>query len=138
MSRSAEVFQDFVQFVTKWLNSSAAADKQAGMWVKQGGFVPPHDAQPDDGQRDSGRSAGTSRGNVSGRGPGPDADRQRIRSYGLASIGFEFAAAFVLPTLLGFLADRWLKTAPWLMIVGATLGFAVGIMQMVRIGRRGS
>ena len=67
----------------------------------------------------------------------PDAGDELRRSYGLMGIGFEFIAAIAVPAVLGLLADRWLKTLPWLTIVGVFLGFGLGIMQMVRLGRRG-
>ncbi len=68
----------------------------------------------------------------------PDAGDEIRRSYGLMGLGFEFAAAIAVPTVIGVLADHWLKTLPWLTLVGVFLGFTLGIMQMVRIGRRGS
>jgi F0F1-type ATP synthase assembly protein I len=66
----------------------------------------------------------------------PDAGDQLRRSYGLMGIGTEFIAAIAVPTVIGLLVDRWLKTLPWLTLVGVFLGFALGIMQMVRLGRR--
>ena len=50
------------------------------------------------------------------------------------TIGLEFA----LPPLLGSLADRWWKTGPWLTVVGAVLGFAVGMMHVLRLAREKS
>jgi F0F1-type ATP synthase assembly protein I len=47
------------------------------------------------------------------------------------TIGLEFA----LPPLLGAWADRWCRTGPWLMIVGAGLGFAVGMLHVLRLAR---
>ena len=37
--------------------------------------------------------------------------------------------------LLGWLLDRWLGTAPWLLLVLMFLGFAVGIMNVLRISK---
>jgi F0F1-type ATP synthase assembly protein I len=45
------------------------------------------------------------------------------------AIGFEFA----LPPLLGAVADRRLEISPWLTVVGAVLGFAIGMMHVLRI-----
>jgi ATP synthase protein I len=47
------------------------------------------------------------------------------------TIGLEFA----LPPLLGSVGDRWWRTAPWLTVVGAVLGFAVGMMHVLRIAQ---
>ena len=43
------------------------------------------------------------------------------------------ALEFALPPLIGAGADAWLKTAPWITVVGAVLGFAVGMMQVLRL-----
>ena len=37
--------------------------------------------------------------------------------------------------ILGWGLDRWLKTAPWLMLVLMFLGFAVGIMNVLKISK---
>ncbi len=37
--------------------------------------------------------------------------------------------------LLGWLLDRWLGTAPWLLLVLMFAGFAVGTMNVLRISR---
>jgi F0F1-type ATP synthase assembly protein I len=67
-----------------------------------------------------------------------DAGDELRRTYGLMGIGFEFAAAVAVPTVIGLLLDRWLKTLPWLTVVGLFLGFTIGMVQMVRLGKRGS
>jgi F0F1-type ATP synthase assembly protein I len=45
---------------------------------------------------------------------------------------------FVVPPLLGVLADQGLGTSPLLTLVGAVLGFAVGMMHILRIAREGT
>jgi ATP synthase protein I len=56
--------------------------------------------------------------------------------------GIAYAAAFTLfltvATLLGFglLLDRWLGTAPWLLVTGIVLGSVVGLYQFVRMTSR--
>jgi ATP synthase protein I len=47
------------------------------------------------------------------------------------TIGLEFA----LPPLLGSVGDRWWGTVPWLTVVGAVLGFAVGMMHVLRLAQ---
>ena len=46
---------------------------------------------------------------------------------------FTIVGAIVLPGFLGYLADKWLHTSPWLMIVCGALGF---ISSLVDIARR--
>jgi len=53
--------------------------------------------------------------------------------------GIAYAAAIALfasvATLagIGWLADRWLATAPWLLVVGVVLGAAAGFYEFVRL-----
>jgi ATP synthase protein I len=50
----------------------------------------------------------------------------------VSSVGF----AMVLPTALGYWLDSKWGTAPWLVIVGACLGFTVAMLDLVRLARR--
>jgi F0F1-type ATP synthase assembly protein I len=52
----------------------------------------------------------------------------------VTTVGLEFA----LPALLGVGLDRWWKTAPLATVVGAVLGFAVGMMHILRLAREGT
>lgn len=52
----------------------------------------------------------------------------------ITSVGLEFA----VPTLLGALLDRWLRTSPAALLIGAVLGFAVGMMHVLRFARDGA
>lgn len=45
---------------------------------------------------------------------------------------------FVVPALLGVLLDRWWGTSPLTLLTGAVLGFAVGMVQVLRIAREGA
>jgi len=45
---------------------------------------------------------------------------------------FTIVGAIILAGFLGYLADRWLRTAPWLMIVGGALGFASSLFDIAR------
>ncbi len=47
----------------------------------------------------------------------------------ITAIGLEFA----LPALLGYGLDRWWSTSPWLTLLGAFLGLAVGMVQVFRL-----
>lgn len=51
-------------------------------------------------------------------------------------MGTELLAAILTWTVLGWLADRWLGTGPWLMVAGALLGNAAGLyLVWLRSGR---
>ena len=47
----------------------------------------------------------------------------------VTAIGMEFA----LPALLGYGLDRWWGTSPWLTVVGAFLGLAIGMLQVFKL-----
>jgi ATP synthase protein I len=51
----------------------------------------------------------------------------------VTTVGLEFA----LPPLLGYRIGRWLGCIPALTVVGAVLGFVVGMMHVLRIAREG-
>lgn len=42
-------------------------------------------------------------------------------------ISADFVSAVLVWTLFGWLADRWLGTDPWLVALGAVLGFTLGM-----------
>jgi ATP synthase protein I len=44
----------------------------------------------------------------------------------------EFAAAILVGAGIGWLLDTWLHTAPWLMLVMLLVGFAAGVLNVVR------
>jgi F0F1-type ATP synthase assembly protein I len=52
----------------------------------------------------------------------------------ISSVGLEFA----VPPLLGALLDRWLSSSPVALLVGAVVGFGVGMMHILRIAREGT
>lgn len=45
---------------------------------------------------------------------------------------FTIVGAIVLAGFLGYLADRWLHTWPWLTVVGGALGFAASLIDIAR------
>jgi len=45
---------------------------------------------------------------------------------------FTIVGAIVLAGFLGYLADKWLHTWPWLTIVGGGLGFASSLIDIAR------
>lgn len=54
----------------------------------------------------------------------------------LATIGFEFIAAVLLPGALGWWIDTRLDSAPWLMIMGGVFGFVAGLILMMRAAKQ--
>lgn len=50
-----------------------------------------------------------------------------------ARVGVEMVAATVVGAGLGYGLDRWLGTAPWLLIVGVFLGATAGILGIFRL-----
>jgi len=65
----------------------------------------------------------------------PQPERRSSLSVGMewasrvSTIGLEFA----LPPLAGAGLDRWWGSSPWATVIGAVLGFAVGMMHVLRI-----
>jgi F0F1-type ATP synthase assembly protein I len=45
---------------------------------------------------------------------------------------FTIVGAIILAGFLGYLADRWLRTWPWLTVVGGGLGFAASLIDITR------
>jgi ATP synthase protein I len=48
----------------------------------------------------------------------------------------ELIAGLLFGLGVGWLLDRWLGTAPWLLLVFMLLGIAAGIMNVIRTGNR--
>jgi ATP synthase protein I len=47
-------------------------------------------------------------------------------------LGSEFVAAILVGAGIGYVLDLWLQTAPWLMLVMLMVGFAAGVLNVVR------
>jgi F0F1-type ATP synthase assembly protein I len=59
--------------------------------------------------------------------------RDMAQQSGLAmELPFTIVGAILFAGFLGFLADKWLHTSPWLLIVGGALGFLSSIMEITR------
>jgi ATP synthase protein I len=69
-------------------------------------------------------------------------DRRWVRQLGvLSGVGLTLVISTVLGFGGGLALDRWLGTAPWLMLVGLLLGIASGFINLFRaagiLGREG-
>jgi ATP synthase protein I len=69
-------------------------------------------------------------------------DRRWIRQVGvLSGVGLTLVISTVLGLWGGYVLDRWLGSAPWLMLVGLFLGIAAGFVNLFRaagiFGREG-
>lgn len=54
----------------------------------------------------------------------------------LSSIGFALVVATVIGLAGGYWLDRWLGTAPWLMLIGLGFGIAAGFVNLFRSVKR--
>lgn len=61
-------------------------------------------------------------------------DQETNRKSGLAyAAAINLFASVISLAGLGWLLDRWLETAPWLLVTGIVLGSVVGFYQFIRI-----
>ena len=47
-------------------------------------------------------------------------------------LGSEFIAAILVGAGMGYLLDLWLKTSPWWLLVMLMVGFAAGVLNVIR------
>jgi ATP synthase protein I len=81
-------------------------------------------------QRLSDRLGQVSRRAEAGTEPRPTADRTAFaRGFRLSS---ELVAGVVVGALIGWLLDRWLGISPWGLILFLLLGFAAGVLNVMR------
>ena len=67
----------------------------------------------------------------------PSGEKSTWKALGeLSSIGMALVAATVVGLGGGYYLDRWLGTAPWLMLVGLGLGIAAGFVNLFRSVKR--
>jgi len=81
-------------------------------------------------QRLGERLANVSRPSENGSGPRQTADASGFaRGFRLSS---ELVAGVLVGAVIGWLLDRWLGTTPWGLMVFLMLGFAAGILNVMR------
>jgi F0F1-type ATP synthase assembly protein I len=51
---------------------------------------------------------------------------------GMASVGFEFIIAVLVPGALGWWLDGKFSSSPWIMLAGGLLGFVAGLRILMR------
>jgi len=73
---------------------------------------------------------------TAGRSPENDTGPRRTGDASAFAVGFrmssELVAGVVVGALIGWLLDRWLGISPWGLIVFLLLGFAAGILNVMR------
>jgi len=65
----------------------------------------------------------------------PDQDENRKSGFAYAA-GITLFASVAAFCALGWLLDKWLHTAPWLLVGGIVLGSAAGLFEFVRISSK--
>src|SRR4029453_10600462 len=81
-------------------------------------------------QRLGGRLAKANRPSENGSGPRPNGDPSAIaRGFRLST---ELVAGVLVGAAIGWLLDRWLGISPWGLIVFLLLGFAAGVLNVMR------
>jgi ATP synthase protein I len=94
----------------------------------------PNEKELSDRLRRLGERLGPATGET-GRDPGRTAGEVPTDTVGLGKamrLSSEFIAGIVAGALLGWAADRMLGTSPWGMIILVMLGFAAGVMNVMR------
>ena len=68
----------------------------------------------------------------------PDSDNQETNRKSGIAYGAALALFMSVASLcgLGWALDRWLATAPWLMVTGIVLGAVLGFYQFIRLTSR--
>lgn len=62
--------------------------------------------------------------------------KDRRYEMGLAGLGMELAASVIGLTLLGLWLDRRWESAPWALVVCATIGFIGGMYNFIRSAQK--
>ncbi len=66
--------------------------------------------------------------------------RKRFEAYRnlyiLGSIGVQLVVSIIIGVAVGVMLDRWLDTAPWMMLVFLFLGIAAGFMNIYKVAKK--
>lgn len=85
---------------------------------------------PEDALSDLRRRVDAARGTGPQDSPPPQSPAALALRY-----GGEFGAAIIVGGLLGYGADYFLNSQPWGLIIGVGLGFAAGVVNVVRVAQ---
>ena len=85
---------------------------------------------PEDALRDLRRRVDAARGEGSSTTPASESAASLAMRF-----GGEFGAAIIVGGLLGFGADHFLHTDPWGLVIGFGVGFAAGVVNVVRVAQ---
>ncbi len=85
---------------------------------------------PEDALSDLRRRVNAARGEGASDAPPPQSPASLAMRY-----GGEFGAAVIVGALLGYGVDHFVHTTPWGLIVGMGLGFAAGVVNVVRVAQ---
>jgi ATP synthase protein I len=61
-----------------------------------------------------------------------DARDMTVKSALAMELPFTLVGAVIVGGFLGYLLDKWLHTAPWMMVILGGFGFAGGVSEVVR------
>lgn len=85
---------------------------------------------PEDALSELRRRVNAARGEGASNTPPPQSPASLAMRY-----GGEFGAAIIVSALLGYGVDHFLHTSPWGLIAGVALGFAAGVVNVVRVAQ---
>lgn len=85
---------------------------------------------PEDALENLRRRVAEARGESPQNSPRPQSPASLALRY-----GGEFGAAIIVGALLGYGADNFLHSSPWGLLIGVMLGFAAGVVNVVRVAR---
>ena len=67
----------------------------------------------------------------------PSGDQSAWKALGeLSTVGLTLVVATVIGLAGGYYLDRWLRTSPWLTLIGLLLGIAAGFVNLFRTVKR--
>ena len=82
------------------------------------------------------KASGGTAAEVVAKAQSAEADAARSRAMGMGfSIAAQLVAGVLVGAVMGYYLDRWLGTAPWLMVLFLMFGFAAGLMNVIRTAR---